>query len=108
MAIFKLKDHDSMARLTENSVLKKVNGQLGKQVVFKQYGDKTVITQYPDMSRVKPSALQKRKRNIFKEAVAYAKNISRNPDLKKKYLKKTKQGESVYHYALKEYLKKNK
>jgi hypothetical protein len=97
-----------MARLTENSALKKISGQLGKQLVLKQYGDRTVITQYPDMSRIKPSALQKHKRNVFKEAVAYAKDISRNPDLKKKYLKKTKQGESVYHYALKEYLKKNK
>jgi hypothetical protein len=97
-----------MARLTSNSPLSKLKGQLGKQLVFKQYGDKTVVTQYPDMSRVKPSALQKQKRNIFKDAVAYAKNITYDPALKKKYLKKVKVGESVYHYALKEYLRKNK
>jgi hypothetical protein len=97
-----------MARLISNSPLTKLKGQLGKQLVFKQYGDKTVVTQYPDMSRVKPSALQKAKRNIFKDAVAYAKNITHNPELKKKYLKKVRKGESVYHFALKEYLKKNK
>jgi hypothetical protein len=76
--------------------------------VFKQYGDKTVITQYPDMSRVKPSIKQKNSRNLFKDAVVYAKNINRNPALKKKYLKKVKPGESVYHYAIKEYFEINK
>ena len=91
-----------MARLPANAALSKMSGQLGKQIVFKQYGDKTVVTQYPDMSRVKPSLLQKHKRSIFKEAVAYAKIINRNPELKKKYLEKVKPGESVYHYALKE------
>jgi hypothetical protein len=68
-----------MARLTSDSPLKKLSGQLGKQLVFKQYGDKTVVTQYPDMSRIKPSALQKQKRSIFKDAVAYAKNITHDP-----------------------------
>lgn len=97
-----------MARLPANEVLSKLNGQLGRQVVFKQYGDKTVVSAYPDMSRVKPSKKQKANRNVFKEAVAYAKNITGTPELKKKYLKKVKAGESVYHYVLKEYLKKNK
>ena len=93
-----------MARLAANSSLNGISGQLGKQLVFKKYGDKIVVTQYPDMSRIKPSPLQKHKRAIFKEAVAYAKNINRNPVLKKEYLQKVKRGESVYHFALKEYL----
>jgi hypothetical protein len=60
------------------------------------------------MSRIKPSRKQKSNRNVFKEAVAYAKNINRTPALKQVYLKKIKKGESVYHYAIKEYLKKHK
>jgi hypothetical protein len=97
-----------MARSASNPVLNKVSGQIGKQIVLKQYGDKTVVTQYPDMSRVKPSPLQKYKRNVFKEAVAYARSINSDRLLKTEYLKKVKSGESVYHYALKEYLKQNK
>jgi len=97
-----------MARLAKNTALKGISGKLGKQLVFKQYGDKTVITLYPDMSRVKPSRKQKSNRNLFKEAVAYAKNINRTPALKQAYLKKVKKGESVYHYAIKEYLQKHK
>lgn len=59
------------------------------------------------MSKVKPSKLQKAKRNVIKEAVVYARNIN-NPALKKKYLKKIKAIQSVYHFAIQEYLKKNK
>ena len=97
-----------MARLGKNNILRDISGQIGKQLVFKNYGDRTVITQYPDMSRVKPSRKQKSNRNLFKEAVAYAKTINCNPALKNKYAKKVKPGESVYHFAIKEYLEKNK
>lgn len=58
--------------------------KLGRQVVVKQYGNKTVVTAYLDMSKVKPSDKQKAKRKIFKEAVAYAQTINRNAKLKQK------------------------
>ena len=48
-----------MARLAKNASLQGISGKLGNQLVFKQYGDKTVVTQYPDMSRVKPAASKK-------------------------------------------------
>ncbi len=60
------------------------------------------------MRNVKPSVLQKLKRNWFKEAVAYAQAINRNPILKKEYQQKIKKGKSVYHYAIKEYLQQFK
>jgi hypothetical protein len=96
-----------MARMDE-SILKNLRGALGKQLVVKQYGDKTVVTKYPHMRKVKPSELQKLYRARFTEAVAYAKAISRHPLQKAAYQHKVKNGQSVYHYALKEYLEKNK
>ncbi|MDQ2753030.1 MAG: hypothetical protein M3R72_08405 [Bacteroidota bacterium] len=96
-----------MARLSK-SLLENIRGGLGKQLVFKQYKDKTVVTSYPDMSKVKPSEQQKEGRKLFAEAVAYAKAISQNPVQKAHYQKKVKLGESVYHFALKEYLAKCK
>lgn len=94
-----------MARLAANSPIK-LSGRLGEQLVFKNYGDKVVVTRYPDMSRVKTSVIQKHYRSVFKEAVAYAKKIARAPALKQAYLSKIKKNESVYHYAIKEYLSK--
>ena len=92
-----------------NILLKGVSGQLGKEIVIKKYGKKSVITKYPDMSKVQPSALQRKGRNKFAEAVAYAQNIIRNRELKEAYkLKLPKKVKSIYHYAIKEYLQKNK
>ena len=96
-----------MARIS-HVLLKNISGAVGKQLVFKQYGDKTIVTKYPDMSKVKPSEQQKDSRKRFAEAVAYAQAINRNPEQKTLYLKKVKKGQSVYHFALKEYLEMSK
>lgn len=93
-----------MAR-SRNLLLRNVQGQIGKELVVKKYGKKTVITKYPDMSGIKPSKLQKVKRSRFAEAVAYAQNILHNPALKAQYAAKVKKGQSVYHYAIKEFLR---
>lgn len=97
-----------MARSRSNMITRGLKGQLGKQLVFKQYGRKTVVTRYPDMSHVKPSTLQKEKRSRFAEAVAYACRINNDPVLKAEYRQKVKKGQTVYHYALQEFLKKDK
>jgi len=93
-----------MARTTKNIILHQLRGQIGKQLVVKQYGNKTVVTRYPDMSQVKPSPLQTKRRKVFAKAVAYARGINNDPQQKIRYAKKAKRGQSVYHYALKEYL----
>jgi hypothetical protein len=59
-----------MAQSLKNILLHQVRGQIGKQIVVKRYGNKTVITAYPDMSKVKPSKKQKAKRKLFANAVA--------------------------------------
>ena len=94
-----------MAQSNDSVLLRHVRGQIGKQIVVKRYGTKTVITAYPDMSNVKPTKLQKKKRKIFAEAVAYAQAINNDPVRKAQYKKKLKKGQTVYHYAIKEYLK---
>lgn len=94
-----------MARSHNSVLLQQVRGQIGKQIVVKHYGKKTVITAYPDMSGVKPSKLQKAQRKTFADAVAYAQGINNDPVKKALYKKKVKKGQKVYNYAIKEYLK---
>lgn len=96
-----------MARSDNNALLAGFSGAIGKQIVVKQYNGKTVITAYPDMSRVKPSANQKMRRNVFTDAVAYAKGINDNPAKKAAYKKKLKKGQSVYHAAISAYMKEH-
>jgi len=96
-----------MARTDSNLILKGFSGAIGKQIVVKQYGDKTVITKFPDMTRVKPTANQKMRRGVFTEAIAYAKSIIGSPAKKAAYQKKLKKGQRVYQAAISEYMKKH-
>ncbi len=56
-------------------LLQKLSGHLGKEIVFKQYGDKTVVTKYPDMSKRVLSPAQLRINEIMQEANYEAKAI---------------------------------
>jgi hypothetical protein len=97
-----------MARLRKHSLLEALSGALGKEIVIKQYADKTVVSKYPDMSKVKASQRQRAQRELMAQANAYASSINRSPVLRAKYKKKLKAGESVYHFAIKEFFKKRK
>ena len=94
-----------MASIQSNLLIKGLSGQIGKQMVFKRYGKKTVVSRYPDMSKVKPSKLQKKGRNRFAEAVAYAQSINNDPVKRASYAKKVKKGHTVFNYAIQEFLK---
>ena len=89
---------------TGNVLFDGMSGAIGKQIVFKQYSYGTVVARYPDMSNIKPSRLQKKRRTRFLEAVKYAQGILRNAELKAGFQKKIGKGKSVYHTAIKEYL----
>ena len=97
-----------MARLKRNSLLNALQGTIGKEIVFKQYADKVVVSKFPDMSKVKASKLQRVQRKLLAEASAYASKINRDPQLRAKYMKKLKPGESVYRKAIKEFYEKVK
>lgn len=92
-----------MARLQNNSLLQGLRGTIGKELVFKQYANKVVVSKYPDMSRVKPSEKQVQNRQRMKEATAYALSILRNPVLREAFEKTLLPGESVYHRAKKDW-----
>lgn len=95
-----------MAYSRGSLILQKMRGQIGKQIVVKQYGNKTVITKYPDMSGIKPSKLQLLKRKNFANAIAYARSIVRDPVKKAIYAKRLSKGKRVYNAAISEYLSK--
>ncbi|NCU05791.1 MAG: hypothetical protein GXC73_17625 [Chitinophagaceae bacterium] len=94
-----------MARTNRNPLLKGLRGQIGKQLVFKQYGKKTVVSKFPDMSHVKASPKQKKIRKGFQKAVAYAQGINNDPVKKAVYAKKVKKGQTVFNYAISEFLR---
>jgi hypothetical protein len=94
-----------MARTKNSVILYGLRGKIG-DIVIKQYRYGTVVTKCPDMSNIKASRLQKKKRQHFKEAVAYAKKIIANPVKNAAYNARLRRGKTVFHAAISEFLKK--
>jgi hypothetical protein len=93
-----------MAHGKGNFLLQGIRGNIGKEIVIKQYAGNTVIGRFPRMPEKKPTALQQVYEDRFKEAVKYAKAILANRKLKQQYALKLKPGQRVYNYAVKEYM----
>ena len=96
-----------MAVVKNNPLLQGLRGRIGN-LVFKQYAYGTVVTKVPDMSRVMPTMLQKLYKDVFSEAVAYARAVERDPEKRTAFEKVLKPGQDVYHAALSSYLNKRK
>jgi len=58
------------------------SGHINKEIVFKRYGDKTVITAYPKMSKVKRSEKQKRMNDMMEAANKAAHDVMKDDKLK--------------------------
>ena len=96
-----------MSRTNSNIIVRGFSGRLD-HIVLKNYSYGTVMGKMPNMSSVKKSELQLSYERLFKKAVFYAKSIIEDPVQKKAYQKTLRKGKSVYHAAIKEYLRKNK
>jgi hypothetical protein len=77
-------------------------GTIGKQIVFRNRGDKTFVSKYPDMSEVKLSVLQLDANDRFAAAVRFAQDIIHDPVKKANY--PVPKGKTVYHTAIRDYL----
>lgn len=79
-----------MAIVQNNMLFHNFHGQFGKTMVFRVVRGKTIVSKYPDMSRVERSRDQKAYNNLFREAVENAKSELRDPDTKAALLRRMK------------------
>lgn len=89
-----------MAQVKDNIITKGLSGRVGKNLVFKNYGSKTVVSAYPDMSRVKLSAKQKKENNRFRKAMVYAKDQMADPVARKSYKEKATGLQKAHNVAI--------
>ena len=80
-----------------------VRGAIGKQFVMKRYGNKTVVTRYPDMSGIVPSTKQKVRRRLFARAVRYAQSIYWKGELKAEWKRKLRRPRRLFQALMKQY-----
>lgn len=96
-----------MAISKNNIVTETLSGKIGN-IIFKNYGNKTVISKYPNMSEVVKSEKQLKNQLQFKAAQAYAKNLLSDPEKKLAFMKTLPKGKIAYHAAISKYLKEHK
>ena len=75
--------------------------------MVRQFKDKIVLSGLPSKTRKKPTAIQKHKRERFRNAVRYAKLVLKNPDQRSRYERNLKGKRNVFQAALSDYLKTN-
>ena len=95
-----------MAISKDNMITHSLSGKMGN-VIFKNYGGKTVMCKRPDMSRVVKSAKQLERQDQFREAHYYAKGIMADPAKKLAFMKTLPKGKMAYHAAVSKYLKEH-
>jgi hypothetical protein len=67
---------------TNSLILGNLSGQLGRELVFKQYGNKTVVSKYPNMSNRKFSSRQRQLQNTMAEANYHTRAILADDQLR--------------------------
>jgi hypothetical protein len=90
-----------------NNLLSGFSGKIGKDFVIKQYNGNTIVSKYPDMSKVVQTKKQKNVQTKFAKAVAFAREVINTPSLKAQWQLKTTEGKTIYNTALKWYMENN-
>lgn len=93
-----------MAHVKDNILLKNVSGTIGKQMnVFNRYGE-TYLRTTKKKKQVKFSARQLQSQYNFADAVVYAKQVIKDPEMNLYYLSLARKGQSAYNVAMKDAL----
>ena len=92
--------------ISKNPFLRSFRGRINETIVVKQYKNKTVLTAFPDMTKVKFSEAQLFEQSRMRQAAAFASAIVKDPEKKAAYAATIQAGSSVYHAAIAEFLRK--
>lgn len=94
-----------MAKSKDNVVMQGASGKIGKNLVFRQRGDQTIIAKRP---RVVPnrrliSPRQQEIQDKFMDAALYAKSAMKDPLLKAAYAAKANSNQNAFNMAFKDF-----
>jgi hypothetical protein len=96
-----------MARMKGNIATEGISGRVG-QLLFKQYGDKTVVSRVPDMSRRKLTEKQREANLQFRFANRWANYILKDPEKYEYYRSIATGGKNARNMAVSEYMRMRK
>jgi hypothetical protein len=89
-----------MAKVKLNPILEQISGKVG-DLVFKRYGDETIISRKADMSGVEATPAQMAVRERFREAALYGKMVMADAETKALYVDAAKaKGKPVFSLTI--------
>lgn len=96
----------------KNLLLHGASGSFKKEFVYRTYNNKTYLSPFPDMSKVKLSPAQRASNQRFAEAVAYAKKYLSDPEQKALLIQRMKNNKKLrdmtpQNVLIKEYMKEH-
>ncbi|HNY01125.1 MAG TPA: hypothetical protein PKG48_00990 [Bacteroidales bacterium] len=94
-----------MSSTTENFLTKTYRGKFGKQMVFRNRGDVSILAKPPRKTKKVPTAAQLEIRRKFKLAARWAKEAMQDPDKFALYSAKASGMMTPYVVAMSDYLK---
>ncbi len=86
--------------ISTNPLMHGVRGTINKQIVFRIVGGKQIVSAYPDMSRVKRTAKQKKQNNRMKLVNEIIADIKADPEKKNAALLRLDVPTNQLHKAL--------
>src|ERR1700755_3149527 len=87
-----------MSKVNDNLLIRGARGNIGKQFVYKKRGEDTIIPRMPKVNKdAVPTDKQVQKRDLFSDAIDYARGVVASPDLKKEYEKNLAPGKTAYN-----------
>jgi hypothetical protein len=94
-----------MAIVVRNILLKGLQGSLGKSLVFRQVGGKTIVSLYPQQKKKAGTEKQIKHRELFKMAVCFAKEVQQDENRMQPYKEKMRKGAKVFPFLVKEFFR---
>jgi len=88
-----------------NDLVKGASGRIGDQLVYRQRGGKTIIAKRPKAKTKPDTALQIATRELFYDAVLYAKTVIADEVKKAVYQAKTRGNQTAYNLAVSDFCK---
>ena len=93
-----------MAKVAKNIVLFGASGKLGDQIVIRQRGGQTILSQVPGERETEPTEAQKVQQQRFQQAVIYGKSQVADEAAKAEYAAKAEGLKTAFNVAVADFL----
>ena len=93
-----------MATADESIIIGKLRGMLGRELVFRHWDGKLIVSKAPGPQKRKASRQQAKTRERFSLATRYAKKACKNPERATAYQTALKPRQNVYSRALQDFI----